>query len=232
MIAYFKRNKILFLKIYMSLIVLFYVIVSTINIVFMVTNKQIFNGIFLMYALILILCNYLIEISPYFLYRYMIYISPYFKNYSGRAVLYLIIGIIYLCPELNIDSLYKKNPIEFKKHHFNNKTNIDNIDIYNNEINLGLYLFGDFIDYSFLVGTLMIILGIICIFMHKAINKHKILQEIQVLTMSKNYEDYNCLKSNRESLIFNFNNNEYIRNSYNNSKNNDVELKDIKYINS
>ena len=62
---------------------------------------DIYNIITLTYILILILCNFVVEFSPYILNNYLIFVFPFLSHYSGRGAMYILIGIIAISPELD-----------------------------------------------------------------------------------------------------------------------------------
>ena len=62
---------------------------------------DIYNIITLTYILILILCNFVVEFSPYFLNNYLVFIFPFLSHYSGRGAMYILIGIAAISPELD-----------------------------------------------------------------------------------------------------------------------------------
>lgn len=55
---------------------------------------------------LLIFASIIAEFSPYLLYKYLIYVYPPLTSYYGRMWIYLIVGILYLSPELNIDDVF------------------------------------------------------------------------------------------------------------------------------
>ena len=186
-LALIKKNKILLLKIFISITVLCFIVASVVNITYMFINEKYFYSIALIYLLIIVIINYIAEFSPYLLYKYIIQVFPNFQTYSGRMWPYIICGTMYMCPELNLDALFTKK-----------ETNASEDEKYN----LSDYLVNDFFDYSFYVGLLMIITGILCYAMHNLIYMNKKLQDNQLLVMSKNYEDYNYTSSVRNSLNY------------------------------
>ena len=62
---------------------------------------DIYNIITLTYILILVLCNWIVEFSPYVLNNYIVFVFPFLSNYSGRGAMYILIGIATISPELN-----------------------------------------------------------------------------------------------------------------------------------
>jgi hypothetical protein len=98
--AYLKKNRIKILKILITIVVLYFlvcVILQMISILF----TDIYNIITLTYILILILCNFVVEFSPYILNNYLIFVFPFLSHYSGRGAMYILIGIIAISPELD-----------------------------------------------------------------------------------------------------------------------------------
>ena len=98
--AYLKKNRIKILKILITLGVLYFsvcIILQMISILF----TDIYNIITLTYILILVLCNWVVEFSPYILNNYIVFIFPFLSNYSGRGAMYILIGIATISPELN-----------------------------------------------------------------------------------------------------------------------------------
>ena len=98
--AYLKKNRIKILKILITIVVLYFlvcVILQMISILF----SDIYNIITLTYILILILCNFVVEFSPYILNNYLIFVFPFLSHYSGRGAMYILIGIIAISPELD-----------------------------------------------------------------------------------------------------------------------------------
>ena len=98
--AYLKKNRIKILKILITLGVLYFsvcIILQMVSILF----TDIYNIITLTYILILVLCNWIVEFSPYILNNYIVFIFPFLSNYSGRGAMYILIGIATISPELN-----------------------------------------------------------------------------------------------------------------------------------
>ena len=98
--AYLKKNRIKILKILITLGVLYFsvcIILQMVSILF----TDIYNIITLTYILILVLCNWVVEFSPYILNNYIVFIFPFLSNYSGRGAMYILIGIATISPELN-----------------------------------------------------------------------------------------------------------------------------------
>ena len=98
--AYLKKNRIKILKILITLGVLYFslcIILQMVSILF----TDIYNIITLTYILILVLCNWIVEFSPYILNNYIVFVFPFLSNYSGRGAMYILIGIATISPELN-----------------------------------------------------------------------------------------------------------------------------------
>ena len=98
--AYLKKNRIKILKILITLGVVYFsvcIILQMVSILF----TDIYNIITLTYILILVLCNWIVEFSPYILNNYIVFIFPFLSNYSGRGAMYILIGIATISPELN-----------------------------------------------------------------------------------------------------------------------------------
>ena len=98
--AYLKKNRIKILKILITIGVLYFsvcVILQMSTILF----SDIYYIITLTYILILILCNFVVEFSPYILNNYLVFIFPFLSHYSGRGAMYILIGIAAISPELN-----------------------------------------------------------------------------------------------------------------------------------
>ena len=98
--AYLKKNRIKILKILITIGVLYFsvcVILQMSTILF----SDIYYIITLTYILILILCNFVVEFSPYILNTYLIYIFPFLSNYMGRGIIYILLGIAAISPKMN-----------------------------------------------------------------------------------------------------------------------------------
>ena len=97
---YLKKNRIKILKIIITLVVIYFlfcVVLQMISILF----SDIYNIITLTYILILVLCNFIVEFSPYILNNYLVFVFPFLSHYSGRGAMYILIGIATISPELN-----------------------------------------------------------------------------------------------------------------------------------
>ena len=97
---YLKKNRIKILKILITLVVIYFlfcVVLQMISILF----SDIYNIITLTYILILVLCNFIVEFSPYILNNYLVFVFPFLSHYSGRGAMYILIRIATISPELN-----------------------------------------------------------------------------------------------------------------------------------
>ena len=100
LLNYFQNNKVKLLKYLITIVVLFFLLCVIIEI-FKVLFDDVYNTITLTYILLIITINFIPEFSPYILRNYLIYIFPFLSNYSGRGVVYILIGIATICPELD-----------------------------------------------------------------------------------------------------------------------------------
>ncbi len=100
LLAYLKKNRIKTLKIFITLVVIYFILCVILQIV-SVLFDDIYNTITLTYILILIICNFIVEFSPYFLNNYLIFIFPFLSHYSGRGAIYILIGFATISPELS-----------------------------------------------------------------------------------------------------------------------------------
>ena len=98
--AYLKKNRIKILKILITIVVLYFLVCIILQ-MFTILFSDIYNIITLTYIFILILCNFVVEFSPYILNNYLIFIFPFLSNYSGRGAIYILIGIAAIAPELD-----------------------------------------------------------------------------------------------------------------------------------
>ena len=98
--AYLKKNRIKILKILITIVVLYFLVCVILQ-MFSILFTDIYNIITLTYILILILCNFVVEFSPYILNNYLIFIFPFLSHYSGRGAMYILIGIAAISPELD-----------------------------------------------------------------------------------------------------------------------------------
>ena len=97
---YLKKNRIKILKILITLVVIYFLICVVLQ-MFSILFSDIYNIITLTYILILVLCNFIVEFSPYILNNYLIFVFPFLSHYSGRGAMYILIGIATISPELN-----------------------------------------------------------------------------------------------------------------------------------
>lgn len=177
---FFKKNKVFLLKIYITLVFIFFLITSIINIIYMIIYKKYFYSITLFYLMCMVIITFISEISPYLLFKYIIKILPSFQNYSGRMWTYLIVGFIYLSPELNLDNVFKES----------------------NQNNMNYFPLSDYFDFSFYNGVFMIITGVFCYLINNILSINRKIQENQLLVMSKNYNDFENIMTNRISLFY------------------------------
>ena len=99
LLTYLKKNRIKLLKILITLVVIYFLICVILQI-YSVLFRDIYNTITLTYLLILILCTFIVEFSPYILNNYLIFIFPFLSHYSGRGAIYILIGFATISPEL------------------------------------------------------------------------------------------------------------------------------------
>ena len=97
---YLKKNRIKILKILITLVVIYFLICVVLQ-MFSILFSDIYNIITLTYILILVLCNFIAEFSPYILNNYLVFVFPFLSHYSGRGAMYILIGIATISPELN-----------------------------------------------------------------------------------------------------------------------------------
>ena len=99
LLTYLKKNRIKLLKILITIVVIYFIFC-----VFLQITSELFDDIYnmitLTYILILILCNFIVEFSPYILNNYLIFIFPFLSHYSGRGAIYILIGFATISPEL------------------------------------------------------------------------------------------------------------------------------------
>ena len=98
--AYLKKNRIKILKILITIGVLYFSVCTILQMI-SILFTDIYNIITLTYILILVLCNWIVEFSPYVLNNYIVFVFPFLSNYSGRGAMYILIGIATISPELN-----------------------------------------------------------------------------------------------------------------------------------
>ena len=99
LLTYLKKNRIKILKILITIVVIYFIF-SVILQITSILFDDIYNIITLTYILILILCNFIVEFSPYILNNYLIFIFPFLSHYSGRGAIYILIGFATISPEL------------------------------------------------------------------------------------------------------------------------------------
>ena len=99
LLAYLKKNRIKTLKIVISFVVIYFILSIILQIASTLFDN-IYYTITLIYILILIICNFTAEFSPYFLNNYLIFIFPFLSHYSGRGAIYILIGFATISPEL------------------------------------------------------------------------------------------------------------------------------------
>lgn len=97
---YLKNNRIKLLKYLITIVVLFFLL-CIIYEIFKVLFDDVYNTITLTYILLIIIINFIPEFSPYILNNYLIYLFPFLSNYLGRGIVYIIIGLATIPPELN-----------------------------------------------------------------------------------------------------------------------------------
>ena len=100
LLTYLKKNRIKILKILITIIVIYFLVCVILQIISLLFN-DIYNTITLTYILILILCTFVVEFSPYILNNYLIFIFPFLSHYSGRGAVYILIGFATISPELD-----------------------------------------------------------------------------------------------------------------------------------
>ena len=100
LLAYLKKNRIKLLKILITIVVIYFIICIILQIISVHFN-DIYKTITLTYILILILCAFIVEFSPYILNNYLIFVFPFLSHYSGRGAVYILIGFATISPELN-----------------------------------------------------------------------------------------------------------------------------------
>ena len=98
--TYIKKNRIKILKILITIGVGYFSVCTILQMI-SILFTDIYNIITLTYILILVLCNWIVEFSPYILNNYIVFIFPFLSNYSGRGAMYILIGIATISPELN-----------------------------------------------------------------------------------------------------------------------------------
>ena len=99
LLTYLKKNRIKLLKILITIVVIYFLICVILQI-YSVLFSDIYNTITLTYLLILILCTFIVEFSPYVLNNYLIFIFPFLSHYSGRGAIYILTGFVTISPDL------------------------------------------------------------------------------------------------------------------------------------
>ena len=100
LLAYLKKNRIKLLKIIITIVVIYFLLCVILQITSILLDN-IYKTITLTYILILTICNFIVEFSPYILNNYLIFIFPFLSHYSGRGAVYLLIGFATISPELS-----------------------------------------------------------------------------------------------------------------------------------
>ena len=100
-LACFIRNRITLLKILIIIVDLYYFVAIGFQLATFLF-KDVFNIITLTYLIIILIFNLISEFSPYLLQNYFLFIFPFLSNYYGRGVVYILIGIVSISPELII----------------------------------------------------------------------------------------------------------------------------------
>jgi len=100
LLAYLKKNRIKLLKIIITIVVIYFLLCVILQITSVLLD-DIYNTITLIYILILTICNFIVEFSPYILNNYLIFIFPFLSHYSGRGAVYILIGFATISPELS-----------------------------------------------------------------------------------------------------------------------------------
>ena len=100
LLAYLKKNRIKLLKIIITIVVIYFLLCIILQITSVLLD-DIYNTITLTYILILTICNFIVEFSPYVLNNYLIFIFPFLSHYSGRGAVYILIGFATISPELS-----------------------------------------------------------------------------------------------------------------------------------
>ena len=99
-LTYLKKNRIKILKTLIAIAVIYFIVSALLHMISGLFN-DIYNTITLTYLLILVLCNLIVEFSPYLLNNYLIFVFPFLSNYSGRGPVYILIGFATISPELS-----------------------------------------------------------------------------------------------------------------------------------
>ena len=100
LLTYLKKNRIKLLKILITIVVIYFLFCVILQIISVLFN-DIYNTITLTYLLLLIICTFIVEFSPYILNNYIIFIFPFLSHYYGRGAMYILIGFATISPELS-----------------------------------------------------------------------------------------------------------------------------------
>ena len=93
----FKKYRTKVVKIFITIIVLYFLICSLMKVIFDFSNNYNITVIQL-YTIVIITCNFLSEFSPYILHNYLLHIFPFLSNYFGRGIVYILIGLLFISP--------------------------------------------------------------------------------------------------------------------------------------
>ena len=99
-LLYLRNNRIKLLKYIITLVVFFFLLCIAYEII-KVSLDDVYNTITLTYISLIIIINYIPEFSPYILNNYLIYLFPFLSKYLGRGLVYIIVGLAMISPELN-----------------------------------------------------------------------------------------------------------------------------------
>jgi hypothetical protein len=94
---FFKKNRIRLVKIFITVIVFYFLASSLMKLISDFSSNYCIT-IIQLYSILLIICNFLSEFSPYVLHNYLLYIFPFLSNYFGRGVVYILIGFLFISP--------------------------------------------------------------------------------------------------------------------------------------
>ena len=92
-----KKYRTKVVKIFITIIVLYFLICSLMKVIFDFSNNYNITVIQL-YTIVIITCNFLSEFSPYILHNYLLHIFPFLSNYFGRGIVYILIGLLFISP--------------------------------------------------------------------------------------------------------------------------------------
>ena len=101
----FKKYRTKVVKIFITIIVLYFLACSLMNVIFDFSNNYDITVIQL-YSIIIIICNFLSEFSPYILHNYLLYIFPFLSNYFGRGIVYILVGLLFISPSPDNEMKY------------------------------------------------------------------------------------------------------------------------------